>query len=351
MNKTRFCQLSALRRCQLVFSLSLLPLFASFQVSADRLYFTDGESITGALVGVDGGKVSWTSAILGDLAVELAHVEYIETGDRYDLKTTGRELSNCWMYLQSGQQLLHCDEGVESLANWKLVVSAGVTATEPGPLLELKGGVRVALEDSSGNTDITKYDVETRTELRYVETRHTIALRYQEESAQSETTRNYWRGSYQYDQFLGEQWFSTGNAFYEEDKFRQLDRRTSVGLGLGYQFLDTNYFSLTAKGTLNYVDERFTTGLTRYAPAFLWNLNFSWLLREGGASFFHRHVMMQAFDQGDDFEVSTTTGLRYPINGKLSSVLQLEYDYDNLPAENELEKVDRKWSLGLIYDW
>lgn len=99
------------------------------------------------------------------------------------------------------------------------------------------------------------------------------------------------------------------------------------------------------------MDERFTTGLARYAPAFLWNLNFSWLLQEGGASFFHRHVMMQAFDQGDDFEVSTTTGLRYPINGKLSSVLQLEYDYDNLPAENELEKVDRKWSLGLIYDW
>jgi hypothetical protein len=183
MNKTKLCQLSALRRCQLVFSLFLLSLLTSFQVSADRLYFTDGESITGALVGVGGGKLNWTSATLGDLAVELHHVEYIETGDRFDLKTTGRELSNCWMYFQSGHQLLHCDEGVESLPDWKLVVSAGKTATEPGPLLQLEGGVRVALEDSSGNTDITKYDVETRTELRYVETRHTIALRYQEESA------------------------------------------------------------------------------------------------------------------------------------------------------------------------
>jgi len=29
----------------------------------------------------------------------------------------------------------------------------------------------------------------------------------------------------------------------------------------------------------------------------------------------------------------------------------LEYNYDNLPAEESIDKVDRKWSVGVNYDW
>jgi hypothetical protein len=32
-------------------------------------------------------------------------------------------------------------------------------------------------------------------------------------------------------------------------------------------------------------------------------------------------------------------------------VIQLEYDYDNLPAESAVDKKDQKWSIGINYDW
>jgi hypothetical protein len=31
--------------------------------------------------------------------------------------------------------------------------------------------------------------------------------------------------------------------------------------------------------------------------------------------------------------------------------VQLELDYDNLPAEDAVDKRDQKWSIGVNYDW
>ncbi len=316
---------------------------------ADRIYFSNGESITGVLVGIEDGRVVWSSAILGDLEVEQRHVEFIESGDHFDLKLTGERLTNCWMFLQRNRQHLHCDEGVRPLSDWKLVVSAGETLRDPLPILYQSGELTLALEDSSGNSNITKYDINARSAFRYLDSRHTLALRHQDESAEGETTRESWLGSYQYDQFFTDQWFATGNGFYEEDKFRELDRRYSAGAGMGYQFLETVYFDLLGKGSLNYVDERFTTGEDRTRPAFLWNLDFVWRVDGGGVELFHRHAYLQSFKQGRDYEINTTTGFKYPINGQFSSILQLEYNYDNLPAEDLIDKVDRKWSVGVNY--
>lgn len=322
----------------------------SLPARADRIHFTDGESITGSLKGIEEGRVNWHSAMLGDLQVPQHHVAWIETDARHDLKTTHRRLENCWMYIKDERQMLHCDQGVMVLGDWKLVVNAGATQVGP-PELKRRSNLVLAAEDSSGNSDITRYNVDTRTELRYIDTRHTIALRYQEESADGDTTRNMWRTSYQYDQFFTDQWFTAGNVFYEEDEFRELDRRASAGLGMGYQFLETSYFDLLGKGSLNYVDEEFSNGDSRSTPAFLWNLNFAWKFNEQGMELFHRHAVLQAFESAADYEITTLTGFRYPVNGHLSSVLQLEYDYDNLPADEAVEKKDQKWSIGINYDW
>ena len=331
----------------LLFLIAMLPT----TVMADRIYFTDGESITGVLVGIEEGRVKWSSAILGEVTADQRYVEYIESGDHFDLKLTGEELSNCWMFVQRDQQHLHCDEGVRPLSDWKLVIAAGETLAVQPPVLHKRGDIVVALEDSSGNSEITKYDINARTELRYLDTRHTISLRYQDESADGDKTRESWLGGYQYDQFFTEQWFATGNVLYETDKFRELDQRTSLGLGMGYQFLETTYFDLLGKGTLNYVDEDFTTGSSNSRPAFLWNMDFAWRVDGEGVELFHRHAMLQSFERGDDYEINTTTGFRYPINGSLSSVIQLEYNYDNLPAKETVDKIDRKWSVGVNYAW
>ena len=339
------------RSAQLLVTFSVLALLASFPAWAGRLHFTDGESIPGTLKGIEGGNVSWNSPVLGDLVVAQHHIEYIESLEHFDMKTSGLELSNCWMYVQRERQHLHCDEGDKTLASWTLVVALGDSLTEPPPILTQKGNIKVAAEDSNGNTNITRYNVDARSEWRYIESRHTFVMLYQEESANSKTTRNMWRTSYQYDQFFTEQWFAAGNAFYEEDKFKDIDQRSSVGLGLGYQFLENSYYNLLGKGTINYVDEQLTNGTERTTPAFLWNLDFTWRLSDKGTEFFHRHAMLQSLEDGADFEMNTLTGIKYPINGHFSSVFQVEYDYDNLPADDTINKNDEKWSLGLDYSW
>ncbi|WP_157976628.1 DUF481 domain-containing protein [Parahaliea mediterranea] len=337
---------------KLFFPLFLIALaVAAPPTLADRLYTTDGESIPGTLVGIENGNLLWSSEVLGELVIDQYHIQRIESGEHYDFKLSGRELNNCWMFVQDDHQLLHCEEGVEVLSNWKLVVAVGEAVNDPPPMLAQKGSVNVAAEDSSGNNEISKLNIDARSELRFIESRHTLSLRYQEETVADATARDMWRGGYQYDQFFTERWFAAGNASYEEDEFKEIDQRSLVGLGMGYQFLETKFIDLLGKGTVNYVDERFSDGTSRDTPAFLWNLDFAWRFNDKGMEFFHRHAILQAFESGDDFEVDTITGLKYPINGHFSSTIQLEYDFDNLPAQNAVDKKDQTWSIGLNYSW
>lgn len=329
----------------------LLATASGASAKADRLYTTDGESIPGRLLGVSDGKVLWSSGVFGDLVIDQHHISRIESGDHYDFKLSGRELNDCWMFVQDDHQLLHCDEGVEVLSSWKLVVAVGESVNDPPPLLTQKGSVVVAAEDSSGNNNLNKINVDARSEMRFIESRHTLTLRYQEETVEDAPARDMWRTGYQYDQFFTERWFAAGNASYEEDEFKAIEHRSLVGMGMGYQFLETRYFDLLGKGTVNYVDEQFDSSPSRKTPAFLWNLDFAWRFNDKGMEFFHRQSALQAFEDGDDWEVTTLTGLKYPINGHFSSTVQLEYDYDNLPAQSEVEKKDQTWSIGLNYSW
>jgi putative salt-induced outer membrane protein YdiY len=342
---------------QLGLSARLLGLVIVFMAASSpsyggRLFLPENESISGSLVSIDEGRLRWSSPVLGELTVGLQHVEYIESERRFDVQTSAQEWGACVMSVdQSLGQMLHCDEGTEFIGSWILVTSVEEVVDEPLPILAQIGSLKLAAENSSGNSNISKYRLDGFSELRLLESRHTINLRYDEESASDTTTRNMWRTSYQYDQFFTRKWFATGNAFYEEDEFKDLDERSSVGLGLGYQFLETYDMQLNGKGTVNYLDERFSNGVERTTPAFLWNLDFVWRFNDKGMRFFHRHAFLVAFDEGDDFELATTTGFQYPINGHFSSVIQLEYDYDERPADDLIRKKDAKWSVGVDYNW
>ncbi|MBA6414294.1 DUF481 domain-containing protein [Parahaliea sp. F7430] len=339
------------RTHKLLFPLVIICQLFTHSVLADRLYTTDGESIPGTLLGLENGKLRWKSEVYGELSVDQFHIRRIESHGHFDFKLSGRELNNCWMYVQRDRQLLHCNEGVEVLKSWKLVLAAGDSVNEPPPILVQKGNINIAAEDSSGNNNLSKINVDARSEMRFIESRHTIMLRYQEERLDSETARNMWRSAYQYDQFFTEQWFVVGNASYEEDEFKDIEQRTLLGLGMGYQFLETSYVDLFAKGTVNYFDEQFSLGHDRVTPAFLWSLDFAWRFNDKGMEFFHRHAMLQAFQSSEDYEVSTLTGFKYPINGQFSSTIQLQYDYDNLPSQDDIEQKDQTWSIGLNYKW
>lgn len=341
-------------KCTLIFRSAVLLCLTNIMlvggIRADLLHLTNGESLSGTLVQLDAGRLQWNSEILGELDIDQSHVRAIETGTRFDLKLSRKELRNCWMYRENSKQLLHCDEGVEALRDWKLVVAVAPELGPVGPRLQQKGEVRLAVEDSNGNTNLERYDLESDVELRYADHRHNFRLRYLEEDANGSTTQNSWRGGYRYDRFLTPQWFLSGNAFYEEDEFKDLDQRASVGAGGGFQFIDTEYVELIATSTINFVEEEFGNTENRQTTALLWSLQFNWKFNDDGMEFFHRHSALQAFDETADYELDSSTGLKYPINGHFSSVVQYEYSFDNIPAD-DARRIDRTWSVGMNYNW
>jgi hypothetical protein len=64
---------------------------------------------------------------------------------------------------------------------------------------------------------------------------------------------------------------------------------------------------------------------------------------------FHQHDLIQSFDNGDDYEIETETGMRMLFSAALFAELKYEWDYNS--AANSSNKEQAKWFLGLGYDW
>ena len=70
-----------------------------------------------------------------------------------------------------------------------------------------------------------------------------------------------------YDRFLTEKWYLYANTSFENDKFKDLRLRSTLGVGTGYQFFDTPRTILSLEGGIDYVHTDFYTQPTDDYPA------------------------------------------------------------------------------------
>lgn len=316
---------------------------------ADRLVLSNGDSISGELVEIKDGFLLWKSDMMGELKIDQGHVQIINSDKRVDVTLSSGALQECWMYAEKNKQLLHCDEGVQVLPNWKRVIAMGEEVA-PRPFVEHKGNVLVALESTSGNTELEKYDLEGAMEWRFETVRHTISFEYDNEKTQDEETKNNWEVGYAHDWFVTDQFFWTARASYEEDEFKDIDNRVELGGGFGYEFIKTRFVTLSGTAGIDYVEEDFGAEDSRNSTVLRLGSSASWKPTVDGIEIYHKNEFKQSMKTGDDYLFETKTGVSFPIAGGLKSVLEYEWDYKNLPAEGK-DTIDSKWSFGVKYDW
>jgi len=338
----------------------LVPLvcfLASFgtasQAGADEVVLENGDRLTGEIQHVRDGKLSLKTPYSKDPVV-------IDFGSIQGLKTE----TSITVQLEDGSRVEGPAEMTEDGQVRIIPTGAGpvvigdITAIKginPPPDITYKGDLTAAAGYTTGNTETVNTNVDGKFVVRSKRQRGTLtgAWNYAEDT-KTPSARNA-NGSFQYDFFFTKKLYGYANTLMEFDTFQDLAFRSTLGAGLGYQFLETSRTNLSAELGASWVHQNYYAPDNTYDPDYAsgrWAINLEVKIIPDKIVLFHFDEGYFGFedkeDLGYDFLLRTKTGLRFTLVKDFFTSIQVNVDYNNAPVQDK-EKVDTAFLFGLGY--
>jgi putative salt-induced outer membrane protein YdiY len=147
----------------------------------------------------------------------------------------------------------------------------------------------------------------------------------------SVTTAKNYGGKVQYDRFVSERLYWLANAKAEKDELAALQLRATGGLGLGYQFQDTETFKLNGEAGLNYVSEDYEGAAPNefLAARLAYNAGYVWTPT---AKLGQKMELLPSLEDSDDWTSKLDTHMDVSMTEAMFLRVQHVLDYDNSPA-------------------
>src|SRR5690554_1140466 len=222
-------------------SCALVGFGTSQSAAADTVHLKGGDRLTGTIVSKQGDQLTLDTPYAGKVVIKWSEVAGIETSQPARFMLKDRTV---------------LDAQASGKADETVVLRAGTTiTTTPIALAEVEyinpppevtgegvnvsGRAQLGLTMNRGNTDNDQLYYDAETVIRSVKNRFTIGATGENKKEDgTETARNN-RLYFKYDHFLTDKWYAYANTDAEEDKFKDLNLRTTIGAGSGYQFFET----------------------------------------------------------------------------------------------------------------
>lgn len=318
--------------------------------SQDTIKLKNGDELTGNIKTMSDGKITFGSAMLGEVTVPIDNVGSMSTGGPIKVRTA------------AGESLERRIEGVD--AGGMLVFSAAGTGPT-GPIrlsdvaafnLEEKpiawtGSLAVNGVYVTGNTERRQagaaFDAERRSKTDRIGARGRWDYA-EDKNAPSVWTLNQRRtyGGLKYDFFLSEKWYTTANTSAEGDFKANLDLRLTAGLGLGRQIVERDDLALRVEAGVSYFYEDYRTGgpaSETAAGRAAYDLSVD-LGR--GMRFLQNVEGFVGFETTDDVLIKKNSRLQAKLTESMFGELGWLLSYDNTPAPGN-DRVDHTFTLSV----
>ena len=155
-------------------------------------------------------------------------------------------------------------------------------------------------------------------------------------------------GYLKYDRFLTPKWYAYLNASAERDEFKDIDLRTIVGAGSGFQFIETDRTNLSLEGGVSDVHTEFALAPDEDYPALRLAAKYEHFLFSSKVQFFCQQVVLVGMADSKRTFVKSITGLRMPVVDRVNVTMQYNLDWENEPAPGRVHS-DRTVLLTLGY--
>ena len=319
-------------------------------LQADVLHLADGSRIVGTLEVLDDAKATLSGTFAGRLDVPRSVIVDIETDAPVVVEVEeGHYVTGRLASTDTNEVNVHVSERETLLL--ELAEVGGVYREDP--LLRPRAGFQlsattnVGVTLTSGNSETENLHLDGQIVARTDRRRYTAGGKYSQEESRDVLVKRNWASLLKYDYFVGDKWFWFNSLTFESDEFADLDLRWALAAGFGYQFLETDYGSLSLEIGPSYVYENFAVAenqsyvgsrwALRYDQKFWWNLTY-FLYNEG----------VIGFQDTSDLTARTRTGVRADVTDRIIARVQTAINWDQSPPEGA-EASDLEHTLTVGY--
>lgn len=318
---------------------------------ADEVRLKNGDLITGHVVRMEDEKLILETSYAGKITIKWTEVSNLRTEEPIKVVLSDETSHQGIIELaEQGKMKLKMVD-TEETVSFNLAAVKSINPKPPEPAFKLRGHVNVGVNLSEGNTETENYHFDGEVIARTKKNRYTIGGEYDLKKNDDKRTEDNALGYVKYDRFLTKKWYFNSTGSLEFDKFRDIDLRTTVGAGIGYQFYETPLTNLSTEAGLAYVITDYDDAKDEEYPAGRWAINYDRFFFNKFVQFFHFDEGFISLEDSEDIFIRTRTGLRFLLHKNFNATVQYNWDWDNTPAPGD-DRVDERviFTLGYFFE-
>jgi len=332
-----------------IFTVLLLLIVVSDPVYsfADVVYFDNGDKLSGDIASLVENKLTLENTPVGKVEIDTAKVKTFTTEEPIDIYFMDGESESKIVEKSDGGQIAVKTDGLDELKQVKIG-----DIYRLGPLDDAviwSGNVRSGLNGSNGDSDTLNFNAGFNLQRRSLRDRTRLNAEYIFQQSDGETDENKWFSDLQYDYFISDDVYSFSLFRIEQDESSDLDLRTILSTGLGYQWIEKKDLKFSTEAGLSWLYEDFSTGMSDNKLTLRLAYNYENNLWDK-VRFFNNFEIYPKITDPSDFFLTTTAGLRTNVSKTIFTEAKVIYEYDSTPAEgNGKNNVNYLFSLGMNF--
>lgn len=309
---------------------------------ADEITMQNGDHIQGQVISLSAGKLVFKTTYAGEITVDWRKVATLTTEGPLDVRLKNDQALKGKAVPSTNGTLTLKPEGGPPKRPIKMTQITQLHPPEPPPQWDINARVSAGASRNSGNSDTENYDMDGQLTLSKFPHEIKAYGEYHREVSDEAITKNKGLASLKYNRYLNKKWYLFGNALGSRDTLKDLNFQGNIGSGVGYQFWKSKQKNLSLSIGPNYVYEKYSKKMKDfdnkdyrdYLAAF-WNVDFDiWIFENILQGFHHNDGTVDVRD-GENWQIRTRTGLRFPLKYGLFTSFQYNYDFVNVPADGK----------------
>jgi putative salt-induced outer membrane protein YdiY len=325
---------------------------------ADVVVFKSGDRLTGKVLTLSEGKLEFEAAEVGKVTLDLARIESFQTDQPVDIHLLDSSIIKTRVTgVEDGRLRVEATDVVP--ATTIDLAALKVINPSPKPAPQWTGSVVAGLTSTHGNSFTESGSLSFDANRRGAKDRVTarglyLVSRCLDDQDDKETTEETLTLGGKYDYFFTKKFYGFANADYKKDHIADLDYRLIGGLGVGYQWIESEKLNFSTDAGVAELCEKYT----RRDPA-TWErcsdksdelsgqlgYHFDWALNSR-FSFLHNLRHYPSFGEASDYFLTADWELQVKLNEALFGSLKALWDYDATPAPG-VQGTDTKYIAGV----
>lgn len=326
----------------------LLVFLCSGYALADEVILTNGDRLSGKIIDVRDGILTLETGYSEPVKLKFEAVEKMSSTEPVELHLTDGEVLKGKIITNTNRQAaVEAGPGREAVT----VAFDTIAALNPPPKepVTWKGNITLGGNLKDGNTDSMNLSAGALAVRRSENDRFLINFLYNYTEDDGVRTAENTYGQLKYDYFLSPKWYLYLNVDMLSDDFQDINFRTSVGPGVGYQIWDEENRALGLEAGVSYTSEDRDLGEDKNWFSARLGVNFLYKLFDR-VVFTDQFVIYPNLDDTGEYTLRNDAALVTDIGSNWAFRLGNIWERNSNPGL-DVKKDDFTWILGLQYSF